>query len=59
METELQRLYKRLDKLLKSDLAVLTEEAKPLVYDIKHYTKDIQELKTLINHINQTNKDSI
>ena len=42
-------MYEQLDKLLKSDLAVLTKEARPLVYDIKDYTKDIQELKTRIN----------
>ena len=60
MKTQLQRLYKQLDKLLKSDLAVLTKEAKPLVYDIKDYTKDIQELKTLINRIeNPTIQDKI
>ncbi len=52
MKTELQRLHEQLDKLLKSDLAILTKKAKPLVYDIEDYKKDIQELKTRINNIN-------
>ena len=59
METELQRLYEQLDKLLKSDLAVLTKEARPLVYDIKDYTKDIQELKTLINTLTKNSQDRV
>ena len=48
MKTELQRLHEQLDKLLKSDLAILTKKAKPLVYDIKDYTKDVEELKNKI-----------